>query len=126
MRENPSANGYGLTSTGRKGRTRQTSPYVWRGVMELFPDMGLQETKMRALSRTLRVRKTGAGYFEVRDDNGLLIGTAPTEAKGLVSAAVCADLLGEKGYHVQVLVKRDEDFMEVYAVIPVNHGPRGA
>ena len=69
-----------------------------------------------AAMRTLCVRQAGPAKYEVRDDEGGLMGVAADEAKAVTSAMFSADLIGEHGIAVRVIADRDGDVEEVYAV----------
>lgn len=80
--------------------------------------MPISETDRFGTTRILRVRPAGMGIFEVRDDDGGLLGTAPDEVKAIWSAVISADLMSERGYRVRVLSKRGENFLEEYVSTP--------
>ena len=63
-------------------------------------------------TRIFRVRKVTAGYYEVRDDYGNLLGTTGDEAKAVHHAQCSARFFREQGFLARVLVKRGEDFVE--------------
>jgi len=80
--------------------------------------MSIPETDRFGTTRILRVRPAGIGVFEVRDDDGELLGTAADEVKAIWSAVVSADLMSERGFRVRVLSKRGEKFLEEYVSEP--------
>jgi hypothetical protein len=65
---------------------------------------------------TLRICQAGPQRFEIRDNNGGLMGVAANEAKAMTSAMFSADLIGQQGVHVRVVADHDGDVEEVYAV----------
>ena len=80
--------------------------------------MPILEADRFVTTRILRVRPAGRGVFEVRDDDGGLLGTSPDEIKAIWSAVISAALMSERGYRVRVLSKRGEDFLEEYVSEP--------
>jgi hypothetical protein len=66
--------------------------------------------------RTLCVRQAGPTQYEVRDDEGGLMGVAADEARAVTGAMFSADLIGQHGIPVRVIADRDGDVEEVYAV----------
>ncbi|MGZ5922021.1 MAG: hypothetical protein ACXWLT_09670 [Rhizomicrobium sp.] len=71
---------------------------------------------IEAVTRTLRICQAGPATYEVRDDEGGLMGVAADEAKAVTSAMFSADLIGQHGISVRVVADRDGDVEEVYAV----------
>jgi hypothetical protein len=71
---------------------------------------------MQVVTRTLCVRQAGPATYEVRDEEGGLMGVATDEAKAVTSAMFSADLIGQNGIAVRVVADRDGDVEEVYAV----------
>ena len=63
-------------------------------------------------TRIFRVRKIAAGYYEIRDDYGSLLGTAGNEAKAVHHARCSAQFFRDQGFASRVLVKRGEEFVE--------------
>jgi hypothetical protein len=86
--------------------------------------MSIPETDRFGTTRILRVRPAGMGVFEVRDDDGALLGTSPDEVKAIWSAVISADLMSERGYRVRVLSKRGEDFLEEYVSEPSGYAAK--
>jgi hypothetical protein len=71
---------------------------------------------IQGMTRTLCIRQAGPASYEVRDDEGGLMGVAADEAKAVTSAMFSADLIGQHGIAVRVIADRDGDVEEVYAV----------
>ena len=65
-------------------------------------------------TRIFRVTSPERGRFEVRDDEDALLGISNDEVKAIWSAVLAANLVSERGYHVRVLVKRGDTFVEEY------------
>jgi len=80
--------------------------------------MHFRQSEPFGKTRILRVEAIGRDAFEVRDDNGDLLGTATDEIKAIWSAVLAADLVSERGYRVRVLVKRGDAFVEEYIAKP--------
>ena len=83
------------------------------GVGRLFMHRGIG---MQIMTRTLCVRQAGPATYEVRDDEGGLMGVAADETKAVTSAMFSADLIGQYGISVRVIADRDGDVEEIYAV----------
>ncbi len=66
--------------------------------------------------RTLHILQAGPSNFEVRDDDGGLMGVAADEARAVTSAMFSADLMGQQGYPVRVVADHDGHSEEIYAV----------
>ena len=63
-------------------------------------------------TRVFRVRRIAAGYYEIRDDYGSLLGTVGDEAKAVHHARCSAQFFRDQGFPARVLVKRDGEFVE--------------
>lgn len=66
--------------------------------------------------RTLHILQAGPSNFEVRDDDGGLMGVAADEARAVTSAMFSADLMGQQGHPVRVVAEHDGRREEIYAV----------
>ncbi len=66
--------------------------------------------------RTLHILQAGPSNFEVRDDDGGLMGVAADEARAVTSAMFSADLMGQQGHPVRVVAEHDGRSEEIYAV----------
>jgi hypothetical protein len=63
-------------------------------------------------TRVFRVRRIAAGYYEIRDDYGSLLGSAGDETKAVHHARCSAQFFRDQGFAARVLVKRGEEFVE--------------
>ena len=59
-------------------------------------------------TRILRVFSPERGRFEVRADDGELLGRANDEVRAIWSAVLAADIMSEQGYRVRVLTRNRE------------------
>ena len=67
---------------------------------------------------TLIVQPLGQGPYEVRDDDGALLGTSADEVKAIWSAVQAAELISATGTIVRVLVMRDGAEVEEFVAKP--------